>query len=63
MTDFLLPLPTNLITMKLLFTNEDGNVKAGIKIHWIGILRGRTLNTIDENFRTVDIKQKSLQKN
>lgn len=35
MTDFLLPLPLN--KMKLLFTNEDGNVKAGIKIHWIGI--------------------------
>jgi len=42
--------------MKLIFTNEDGNLKTGIKIDWIGIWRGRTLNTIGQNFRTVDIK-------
>jgi len=41
MTDFLLPLLLNI--MKLIFTNEDGNLKTGIKIDWIGIWRGRTL--------------------
>lgn len=49
MNNFLLPLPLNI--MKLRFKNEDGNVEASIKVHWIGIWREKT----------VDIEQKSIQ--
>ena len=47
--------------MELLFTNKDGNVIAGIKIHEIEIWTGgQNLKTIDENFCRVDNKHKSV---
>ena len=47
-------------TLKLLFTNKDGNVIAGIKIHGIKIWTwGQNLKTFDENFRRVYNKHTS----
>ena len=47
-------------TVKLLFTNTDGNVIAGIKNHGIEIwIWAQNLKTIDENFPRVEKKHKS----